>query len=200
MLDFLGPVRILHRGQLVTRARAISAIVRARGRPCCRCAPRRRRARSASGHRHTGTPWAEGGSAGGVSPCSALHRVASGNRSSRVETRDAGGRAAHGVDIEPRRAPAAPLRARAEPPRPGRSGGMRTSDNPSRATPRRTCRRDRGLRRRDVRLDRLLPVADAREGVRRHVQRVRRRRRNRRVAPRGIERAGRRAADGRTRG
>ena len=46
--------------------------------------------------------------------------------------------------------------------------------------------RDRA--RRDVRVDRFLPVADARERVRRHVQRVRRRRRDLRVAPRGVER------------
>ena len=50
--------------------------------------------------------------------------------------------------------------------------------------PRRDCRRD-------VRVDRFLPVADARESVRWHVQGVRRGRRDFRVSPRGVERFGR---------
>ena len=45
----------------------------------------------------------------------------------------------------------------------------------------------RGLHRRDVGSDRFLPIADAREDVRRHVLRVRRRRRDRSVELGGIE-------------
>ena len=46
-----------------------------------------------------------------------------------------------------------------------------------------------GRRRRQVGLDRILPKADARERVGRHVERVRRVRRDLRVAPRRVERA-----------
>ena len=53
----------------------------------------------------------------------------------------------------------------------------------------------RGSRRRDIRVDGVLPVADARERVRGHVQRVRHRRRDRRVAAGGVECARRESRD-----
>ena len=53
---------------------------------------------------------------------------------------------------------------------------------------RRRARLARSVGRQDVRVDRLLPRADTREGVRRHVQRVRRRRRDLRVAARRAQR------------
>ena len=80
------------------------------------------------------------------------------------------------------------------PPCPWRSAASRTRCSPWRAS---RCRSLLpawpaqlllgGLHGRAVGVDRLLPVAEAREDVRRHVLRVRRRRRDPRVPPRGVE-------------
>ena len=120
-----------------------------------------------------------------------LERVA---RRDRREGKEAGGRRARRcrrVQLDARADRADRIHRPSSPRRPARSAGRRRPGSRARAAPRRRVVLARGRRRCEVGLDRLLPVAHAREGVRRHVQRVRRGGRDLRVAARGVERAGR---------
>ena len=125
----------------------------------------------------------------GVGPRATLERVASRDRREREDAGRSGRRRSDRVRIEARRH----FRQRVEQPSrirgPAPSAGRHRCGNPSRAVLRRRSPRAWRPRRTRVGVDRFLPVAEPRKGVRRHVQRVRRRRRDFRVTPRRLERA-----------